>query len=88
MMVALLLYAYARLTRSSRQIERGCEEDVALWVLAVQQRPDHATITKFVVPQPPRRPNSSPQSHPSATAHAQTYATASGESGSRAFEQK
>jgi transposase len=29
MMVALLLYAYARGTRSSRQIERACEEDVA-----------------------------------------------------------
>src|SRR5215207_6001123 len=43
MMVALLLYAYARGTRSSRQIERGCEEDVAFRVLAAQQRPDHAT---------------------------------------------
>src|SRR5215210_6230872 len=29
MMVALLLYAYARGIRSSRAIERGCEEDVA-----------------------------------------------------------
>ena len=48
MMVALLLYAYARGTRSSRQIERGCEEDVALRVLAAQQRPDHATIARFV----------------------------------------
>src|SRR4051812_6980822 len=27
MMVALLLYAYARGTRSSRQIERACDED-------------------------------------------------------------
>src|SRR4051795_5382514 len=48
MMVAVLLYAYARGTRSSRQIERGCEEDVALRVLAAQQRPDHATIARFV----------------------------------------
>jgi transposase len=48
MMVALLLYAYARGTRSSRQIERGCEEDVALRVLAAQQRPDHATIARFI----------------------------------------
>jgi transposase len=48
MMVALLLYAYARGTRSSRQIERGCEEDVAFRVLAAQQRPDHATIARFV----------------------------------------
>src|SRR5687768_9981537 len=48
MMVALLLYAYARGTRSSRQIERACEEDVACRVLAAQQRPDHATIARFV----------------------------------------
>src|SRR5215213_6314544 len=48
MMVALLLYAYARGTRSSRQIERACEEDVACGVLAAQQRPDHATIARFL----------------------------------------
>jgi hypothetical protein len=42
MMVALLLYAYARGVRSSRVIERACEEDVAFRVLAAQQRPDHA----------------------------------------------
>src|SRR5829696_1926986 len=48
MMVAVLLYAYARGIRSSRQIERACEEDVAFRVLAAQQRPDHATIARFV----------------------------------------
>jgi transposase len=48
MMVALLLYAYARGTRSSRQIEGACVEDVAFRVLAAQQRPDHATIARFV----------------------------------------
>src|ERR687895_780305 len=48
MMVALLLYAYARGTRSSRQIERACEEDVAFRVLAAQRRPDHATLARFV----------------------------------------
>jgi transposase len=48
MMVGLLLYAYARGVRSSRAIERGCEEDVAFRVLAAQQRPDHATIARFV----------------------------------------
>jgi transposase len=48
MMVGLLLYAYARGTRSSRVIERACEEDVAFRVLAAQQRPDHATIARFV----------------------------------------
>jgi hypothetical protein len=29
-------------------IERGCEEDVAFRVLAAQQRPDHATLARFV----------------------------------------
>src|SRR5215208_8004804 len=37
MMVALLLYAYARGIRSSRVIERACEEDVAFRVIAAQQ---------------------------------------------------
>jgi transposase len=48
MMVALLLYAYARGMRSSRAIERACEEDVAYRVIAAQQRPDHATVARFV----------------------------------------
>jgi transposase len=48
MMVGRLLYAYARGIRSSRAIERACEEDVAFRVLAAQQRPDHATIARFV----------------------------------------
>jgi transposase len=48
MMVALLLYAYARGVRSSRVIERACEEDIAFRVLAAQQCPDHATIARFV----------------------------------------
>jgi transposase len=48
MMVALLLYAYARGVRSARTIERACEEDVAYRVIAAQQKPDHATISRFV----------------------------------------
>jgi transposase len=48
MMVALLLYAYARGMPSSRVIERACVEDVAFRVIAAQQRPDHATIARFV----------------------------------------
>src|SRR4051794_15884815 len=48
MMVALLLYAYARGTRSSRVIERACVEDVAFRVIAAQQQPDHATIARFI----------------------------------------
>jgi transposase len=48
MMVTLLLYAYARGMRSSRAIERAYEQDVAYRVIAAQQRPDHATIARFV----------------------------------------
>src|SRR5215213_9542304 len=48
MMVALLVYAYARGIRSSRTIERACEEDVAFRVIAAHQRPDHATLARFV----------------------------------------
>ena len=44
MMVALLLYAYARGVRSSRAIERACEEDVAVRVVAAHHVPDHTTI--------------------------------------------
>jgi transposase len=47
MMVALLLYAYAVGVRSSRQIERACETDVAFRVIAANERPDHATIARF-----------------------------------------
>ena len=47
MMVALLLYAYARGERSSRGIERACTEDVAYRVIAANQRPDHTTIARF-----------------------------------------
>jgi transposase len=48
MMVAVLLYAYARGIRSSRVIERACIEDVAFRVVAAQQGPDHATIARFI----------------------------------------
>src|SRR3954453_745823 len=47
LMVAVLLYAYARGTRSSRAIERACEEDVAFRVIAAHQVPDHTTIARF-----------------------------------------
>jgi transposase len=48
MMIALLLYCWSRGTRSSRAIERACVEDVACRVIAAQQRPDHATIARFI----------------------------------------
>ena len=47
MMVALLLYAYARGQRSSRGIERECIEDIAYRVIAANQRPDHSTVARF-----------------------------------------
>src|SRR5436305_1007498 len=47
MMVALLMYAYARGNRSSRGIERACVEDVACRVVAGNVSPDHATIAEF-----------------------------------------
>ena len=48
MIVAVLLYAYARGVRSSRAIERALEEDVAYRVLAANERPDHATLARFL----------------------------------------
>ena len=47
MMVALLLYAYAKGNRSSRGIERECQEDVAYRVICANHVPDHSTIAEF-----------------------------------------
>lgn len=47
MMVALLLYAYSVGARSSRQIERLCERDIAFKVITANQVPDHSTIARF-----------------------------------------
>src|ERR1700685_1002598 len=47
MLVALLLYAYARGNRSSRRIERACWEDVAYKVITSMRTPDHSTIAEF-----------------------------------------
>ena len=47
MLVALLMYAYARGNRSSRGIERACLEDVAFKVIANMHTPDHSTIAEF-----------------------------------------
>jgi transposase len=48
MMIALLLYCWSRGVRSSRAIERACVKDVACRVIAAHQRPDHATIARFI----------------------------------------
>jgi transposase len=47
MMVALLLYSYARGNRSSRGIERACREDVSYMVVSAMRAPDHSTIAEF-----------------------------------------
>jgi transposase len=47
MMVALLVYGYARGNRSSRGIERACWEDVAFKVITGMRTPDHSTIAEF-----------------------------------------
>jgi len=47
MMVALLMYAYARGNRSSRGIERSCWEDVAYKVITGMRTPDHSTVAEF-----------------------------------------
>jgi transposase len=47
MVLALLVYGYARGLRSSRKIERACTEDVAFRVICAQDGPDHATLARF-----------------------------------------
>ena len=47
MVLALLLYAYARGYRSSRGIERACREDVVYKLITAMRVPDHSTIAEF-----------------------------------------
>jgi transposase len=47
MLLGVLLYAYAIGVRSSRRIQRHCQEDLAFRVLAANQTPDHVTIARF-----------------------------------------
>jgi transposase len=49
MLLAVLLYAHCTGIRSSRQIERRCQEDVAFRVLAGNSTPDDVTIARFRV---------------------------------------
>jgi transposase len=46
-MVALLLYCYSGGERSSRKIERRCNEDVACRFITANHVPDHSTIARF-----------------------------------------
>ncbi|HVZ90825.1 MAG TPA: transposase [Rhizomicrobium sp.] len=47
MLVTLLVYAYAHGVRSSRQIERLCQTDVAFRVICGNEPPDHTVIARF-----------------------------------------
>jgi transposase len=47
MMLALLLYAYTHKVRSSREVERLCQTDVAFRVVCAGHVPDHTTIARF-----------------------------------------
>jgi transposase len=47
MLLALLLYAYTHKVRSSREIERLCQTDVAFRVICAGTAPDHTTIARF-----------------------------------------
>jgi len=47
LLVGLLLYGYCRGVRSSRQIERLCEVDVAFRIACAGDVPDHSVIARF-----------------------------------------
>ena len=47
LLAGLLLYAYCRGVRSSRQIERLCEVDVAFRIACAGDVPDHSVIARF-----------------------------------------
>jgi transposase len=47
LMVGVLFYSYSHGLMSSRGIERACVENVAVRVVAANQKPDHATIARF-----------------------------------------
>jgi transposase len=49
MLLAVLLYGYCTGIRSTRQIERRCQEDIAFRVLSGNSAPDHVTIARFRV---------------------------------------
>lgn len=46
-LLALIIYGYCTGIRSSRQIERLCEVDVAYRVIMGNKKPDHSTIARF-----------------------------------------
>jgi len=46
-LLGVLLYGYANAQHSSRQLERLCEVDVAMRVMAGNEVPDHTTLSRF-----------------------------------------
>src|SRR5688500_12523497 len=47
MLVTLLVYAMAHGVRSSRQIERLCDTDVAFRIICAADAPDHTVLARF-----------------------------------------
>lgn len=47
-LVGVILYGYSQGVRSSRQLERHCQEDVAYRIVAANQQPDHSTISRCI----------------------------------------
>jgi transposase len=47
MLLTLLMWAWAQGVRSSRRIERACEQDIAFRVICAGDVPDHVTISRF-----------------------------------------
>lgn len=47
LMLTLLIWSYSQGVRSSRRIERLCQENVAWRVIAGEDPPDHSTICRF-----------------------------------------
>jgi transposase len=47
MLLALLVWAYARKVTSSRRIEELCRTDVAFMVICGRDAPDHVTVARF-----------------------------------------
>jgi len=46
-LIPVLLYGYCQGERSSRQLERLCQENVAYRVLAANTQPDHCAFARF-----------------------------------------
>ena len=47
MLLTLLMWAWAQGVRSSRRIERACEQDIAFRVICAGDVPDHVTISRW-----------------------------------------